>query len=298
MSERYQSFSPARVWTLAMSTVTQLIRMRIIVFLAVFCAIVVAAAFAFPVMNPEQQLKLLKDVSFGALQLFSLIVAIVATSLLLPRDVEDRTLYTILAKPVPRADYLVGKLLGVLVVIGSGLIVMDAVFSLVLWVRENMVLADSMAALMHDSHGRPGAEAVAAMKADVGRQGLTWGLHIGVWAIFCKAAVLASLALLISCFASSTLFTVITTFCFAVLGHGEGMLRDYFLRGGVGPWEYALSAFIAVICPDLSLFDAVDAVVAGKVLSLENVGTMTGIGVLYVVGYTTVAYLLFVEKEL
>ena len=298
MTDRFQSFSPARVWTLAMSTVTQLLRMRIIVFLAVFCAIVVAAAFAFPVMNPEQQLKLLKDVSFGALQLFSLIVAIVATSLLLPRDVEDRTLYTILAKPVPRLDYLVGKLLGVLVVIGGGLVVMDAVFSIVLWSRQQMVLADSIAGLMHDHHGRVPEEALAALRADVGRQGLTWSLHIGVWAIFCKAAVLASLALLISCFATSTLFTVITTFCFTVLGHGEGMLRDYFLRGGVGSWEYALSAFVAVICPDLSLFDAVDAVVAGKVLSLDNLAFMTGIGALYVVGYTTVGYLLFVEKEL
>ena len=117
--------TPFRIWTLAMSTVTQLLRMKIIVFLAVFCVIVVAAAFAFPVMNPEQQLKLLKDVSFGALQLFAVIIAIVATALLLPRDVEDRTLYTILAKPVTRLDYLVGKLTGVLIVIASGIIIMD-----------------------------------------------------------------------------------------------------------------------------------------------------------------------------
>ena len=79
-----------------------------------FAVLVVAVAYAFPVLNPEHQLKLLKDVAFGALQLFAVVIAISATAVLLPRDVEDRTLYTILAKPVPRADYLVGKLLGVL----------------------------------------------------------------------------------------------------------------------------------------------------------------------------------------
>lgn len=290
--------TPFRIWTLAMSTVTQLLRMKIIVFLAVFCVIVVAAAFAFPVMNPEQQLKLLKDVSFGALQLFAIILAIVATALLLPRDVEDRTLYTILAKPVTRLDYLVGKLLGVLIVIASGLIIMDAVFSLVLWVREGMVLADAIAGLEHDHEGKVPAEALAAMTASIEKQGLTWSLHLGVWAIFLKAAVLTSLALLISSFASSTLFTVITAFCFAILGHGQGLLRDYFFKGGITSVEYGLAALLAVVCPDLGVFDAVDAIISGHVLTLREVGIMSGLGALYVVGYTVVAYLIFVEKEL
>src|SRR5438105_4175108 len=99
---RYAAFSISRIWTLATNTVTQLVRMKILFFLLVFIAIVVAAAFAFPTQSPEQQLKLLKDVVFGALQIFSVVMAIAATALLLPRDVEDRTLYTILSKPVPR----------------------------------------------------------------------------------------------------------------------------------------------------------------------------------------------------
>ena len=43
---------------------------------------------------------------------------------------------------------------------------------------------------------------------------------------------------------------------------------------------------------------AVDAVISGHVLSLREIGIMTGIGTLYVIGYTVVAYLVFVEKEL
>ncbi|MDP1592602.1 MAG: ABC transporter permease subunit, partial [Prosthecobacter sp.] len=113
-------FSPQRVWTMAMATVTQLVRMKILAFLVIFCLLAVGAGFAFSVINPEQQLNLLKSVTLGALQIFSIVIGVVSTALLIPKDMEDRTLYTILSKPVPRFDYLLGKLLGVLLLIGGG----------------------------------------------------------------------------------------------------------------------------------------------------------------------------------
>lgn len=294
---KHSSFSPARIWTLAAATVTQLVRMKILAFLLVFCVIVVGAGFAFPVMNPEQQLKLLKDVSFGALQVFSIVIAIVATALLLPRDLEDRTLYTILSKPVPRFEYLLGKLLGVLVLIGAGLIFMDIAFSAVLWLRQTMVLAQSVAALKQEGVATP--EAVAQLNEFVGKQGLTWNLHLGVLAIFLKASVIAALALMISCFASSTLFTVVIAFCVTIIGHGQGLIRDHFLHGNFSNViEKLLSALLAIITPDLGVFDVVDNVINGEHVSSGSAGIMIGTAALYLVGYAVVSHLLFVEKEL
>ena len=294
---KYSSFSPARIWTLASATVTQLVRMKILAFLLVFCVIVVGAGFAFPVMNPEQQLKLLKDVSFGALQIFSIVIAIVATSLLLPRDLEDRTLYTILSKPVPRFEYLLGKLLGVLVLIGVGLILMDIAFSAVLWLRQTMVLAQSIGALKQEGVATP--EAVAQLNEFVRNQGLTWNVHFGVLAIFLKAAVIAAMALMISCFASSTLFTVVITFCVTIIGHGQSLIREYFLQGHFSNViEKLLSALLAIVTPDLGVFDVVDNVINGELVSSASVGLMLGTTTLYLVGYSVVSHLLFVEKEL
>lgn len=294
---RFRAFSPARIWTLAAATVTQLVRMKILAFLVVFCVIVVAAGFAFPVMNPEQQLKLLKDVSFGALQMFAIVIAIVSTALLLPRDLEDRTLYTILSKPVPRFEYLIGKLLGVLLLIGGGLIVMDAVLSAVLWLRQNMVLAEAIQALEHENSATP--ENIAAQTVAVAKQGLTWGLHAATLAIFLKASVVAALALMISCFASSTLFTIVITFCFAIIGHGQQMFRDYFFHGNLSAvGEKIASSVLAIICPDLGLFDIVENIINGIPVAMPELLTMTGMGLVYVVGYMVVAHLLFVEKEL
>jgi len=298
MTDAFHRFSPARIWTLAASTVTQLVRMRIIAFLAVFCLVVIAAAFAFPGLDAEQQLKQLKSVSFGAQLVFALIIAIVATALLLPKDVEDRTLYTILAKPVPRVDYLLGKLIGVLVLMAAGLLVMDVICCGVLWLRESMVIKETVAAIQEKYNGNVPPEAMASVTTNIHNQGLNWGLHVGTLAIFFKGAVIASLALLISCFASSTLFTVISAFCMTILGHGEGMLREYFLRGEATIWQSALSLAIAIMCPDLSLFEAVDAVVIGKAVTAASVLYMSWAAALYVVGYTAVACLLFQNKEL
>lgn len=290
-------FSPRRVWTLALATMTQLIRMKILAFLVVFCLLAAGAGFAFSVINPEQQLNLLKSVTLGALQIFSIVIGVVSTALLLPKDMEDRTLYTILSKPVPRFDYLLGKLLGVLMLIGGGLIVMDAVLSLILWMRQSLLFEDAVARMRLEKMDSP--EAVAQVREIVARQGLTWNLHWAVWAIFLKATVVTTVALLLSSIASSTLFTIVITFCVTIIGHGESLIREFFFRPYLSSSVARAASFIlAAIVPDLAQFDIVDSVVSGEIVPWGVVYDMTGIAALYVTVYLFVTHLLFVEKEL
>lgn len=290
-------FSPRRVWTLALATMTQLIRMKILAFLVVFCVLAVGAGFMFSVINPEQQLNLLKTVSLGALQIFSIVIGVVSTALLLPKDMEDRTLYTILSKPVPRFDYLLGKLVGVLLLIGGGLVAMDAVLSVILWLRQSMVLDLSIASLRMDKMDTP--EAVAQVREIVARQGLTWNLHWAVWAIFLKAAVVTTVALLLSSIASSTLFTIVITFCITIIGHGEALIREFFFTPNLSSTVNRIATLLlAMICPDLAQFDIVDSVVNGEIVPWVVIYDMTGIAAIYVTVYLFVTHLLFVEKEL
>ena len=121
---RIPVFSPTRVWTIAAGTITQLVRMKTFYFLLAFALLVVAIGnLDIHMSTPARQLELIKKVSFGTMDLFAWLFAIVATALLIPRDIEDRTLYTILSKPVRRIEYLLGKLLGVLVLVGFSLLV-------------------------------------------------------------------------------------------------------------------------------------------------------------------------------
>ena len=91
----------------------------------------------------------------------------------------NRTLYTILAKPVPRLDYLLGKLLGVLIIIAGGIIVMDIVFCIVLWIKQGMVLDDMLGGLSEQFRGHPPQELVIAQQKTIAAQGLTWALQAG-----------------------------------------------------------------------------------------------------------------------
>ena len=119
-------------------------------------------------------------------------------------------------------------------------------------------------------------------------------------AVFWKAAVVAALALMISCFASSTLFTVVVTFCIVIIGHGQGLIREYFLQGGTlaEPVKKLLSALLAIVTPDLGVFDVVDNVINGESVGTSAVLAMSGAALLYLTGYAVVSHLLFVEKEL
>jgi hypothetical protein len=290
-------FSPRRVWTLANATMTQLMRMKILPFLLLFCVLTVGVGFGFSVMNPEQQLSNLKTWSLGSLQFFSIVFGVVATALLLPKDLEDRTLYTILSKPVPRFDYLLGKLLGVLMLIASGLIIMDAVLSLILWVQQHLLFDAAIARLQSEKQATP--EVVAQVQEIVAKQGLTWNLHWAVWAIFLKAAVVTTVTLLISCISSSTLFTIVIGFCMIIIGHGQALIRDFFFQPHLGSTaKRAASLVLASIIPDLAQFDVVDSVVSGEIVPLAAVYEMTGIAALYITVYLFVTHLVFAEKEL
>lgn len=293
----HTGFSPGRIWTMATHTMTQLLRMRILWFLAFFCLLVIAAAFVFPKQSPQQQLKQLKDWALGAMHVSSIVFAIASTALLLPRDLEDRTLYTILSKPVPRYEYLIGKLLGVLLLIAGALIFMDVVFSAVLWMKQTFVAVSQIAAM--ESEQSATAENVAAVRDIISRYGLTWSVHAEVWMAFLRAAVVTALTLLISSFATTTLFTIITAFGFTVAGFGVGLLRQWLLPGGGhGAVERAIGRLLSVICPDLSLFNLAEPAARGTPIPFDVLAYLTGAALLYVSVYTFICYLFFMDKEL
>ena len=145
--------SPGRMAVIAGTTFTQLVRMKVFLFLGLFAvALLALSSFRLSaVLGPEtggiNELVLLKNSAYGAMRVFGLFFCVAATALIIPRDAEDRILYTILCKPVPRIDYLMGKVLGVLALTLVAVLLMDAVMTLVLWMRTDTVLAEQLASL-------------------------------------------------------------------------------------------------------------------------------------------------------
>jgi len=293
----------SRILTISTHTFTQLVRMKVFYFLAIFAVIAIASNF-FELPQHEgpeavgaNVLRSIKSWSLGAMTLFSVVLSIVATALLLPKDVEDRTLYTILAKPVPRFDYLAGKLLGVLLLVFVSLALMDGLMTAVLHIRTGMVVAEQTE--MAQAMGWP-QDAIASLRADTLAHGPDASLQGAVFAVFLRASIMASLALLISTFSTSTLFTTIVSFLIYFIGHFQADARDVWLQAGQageGVFARLASLLLALVLPDFQLFNVIDAVIQGEALPLLALGKLTLVGVYYALFFTFASWFIFADKE-
>ena len=292
-----------RILVIAANTFTQLVRMKVFYFMGIFAVIAIASNFfdlpqhEGPESVGSNVLRSIKSWSLGAMTLFSVVLSVVATALLLPKDVEDRTLYTILAKPVPRFDYLAGKLTGVLMLVFVSLLVMDLLMTAVLHIRTGMVVEQQME--MARAMGWP-PEAIDSLRAETLANGPNLSLQGAVLAVFLRASIMASLALLISTFSTSTLFTTIVSFLVYFIGHFQADARDVWLHAGQegeGVLARLAALLFSLILPDFQLFNVIDAVIEGQAMSLIALGKLTLVGLYYAVFFTFASWFIFADKE-
>lgn len=288
----HKVFSPARVYAIASNTLLELVRLKVFYFLLLFALLGIGASLVTVKMTFQEQFQVLKDVSLGAMSIFTWLLAVLATAMLLPKDIEDRTLYTILAKPVPRFEYLLGKLLGVFALLAIALSLMVVMFVAVLYTQEQTALAENVRQFA------PGPELDAAQQ-QVRASTFHASLVPGIAVIWLKAAVCATLTLLLSTFASSSIFTIIVSVVIYIIGHVQPIAREYWLAiNPAGALTKVLLALVSLMIPDLTAFNLVDDIVAGAAVPLAIFVKTAGLGGLYIMIYFLVGYFIFAGKEL
>ena len=292
---------PARIAAVAGVTFTQLIRMRLFIVLAVFGIGFLALQFL-----PYQQnlgvefqgigqLQLVKDVAMGCMRLFSMIFCVSATALLIPRDAEDRILYTILCKPVPRFDYLAGKALGVLALLALMLLFMDALMVGLLHITESRVAEDLQMILQHQGYHADDAAAILQQVAEAGNSG---DVQRSLLAMFLGFGVLTTFTLLISCVTSGTIVSLV----FALGAYFIGLFQSQLFtslsstEGVSQPLLWAERVF-AVLVPDFSLFSVADAAASGLAFPWALLGGLALIAGVYMLLHLLVATWVFAHKE-
>src|SRR3954469_1705967 len=131
----HRAFSLGRVGALASNTILELIRLKIFYILLLFASGLIVFSLVLVQQTFQEQFQILKDASLGAMSIFTWLLAVLSTAMLLPKDIETRSLYTILAKPGPRFEYLLGKLLGVMGLLLVATLIMSIMFAAVLYIR-------------------------------------------------------------------------------------------------------------------------------------------------------------------
>ena len=291
---KHRPFSFLRIAAITGNTFTELVRLKVFYFLLIFALLLIANSLFMARLSFQQEFQVLKDVSLGAMSIFSSLLAIVATARLIPRDLEDRTIYSILAKPVPRHEYLMGKLAGVLLLLALSILAMSALFLVLLFVREHILVNETLRAT---ASLRPEQiqEALHSLKASAFNANLFPGIVI----IYLKAALLAALTLLISTFASSNIFTILVMVFVYFIGHLQATAREYWLQDHSGGWLVrAFLALVALAFPDLQLFNLVDDIVAGTAIPMTLFSQTAVLGCVYTSIYLFLAWVAFQGKEL
>ncbi|MBV9849669.1 MAG: ABC transporter permease [Armatimonadetes bacterium] len=120
------------VWIIAAGTFGEAMRRKILnVFLFVALALIVMG-FAFASFSPRQEIVLIKSMGLGVIGLAGVFISVILGINLIPNEIERRTIYTILSKPVQRYQFLCGKFLGGLMTVLSNIGLMGVLFVLLL----------------------------------------------------------------------------------------------------------------------------------------------------------------------
>lgn len=283
-----------RVRAIAATTFVELARLRVFYVLVLFAVVLIASSAFLARISFQQELQVTKDISLGAINLFLSLLAIVVTAQLLPRDLDDRVIYSVLAKPVSRFEYVVGKFLGVVSLLVVSIIVMSILCFVVIHFREQAALRQA-----NQQFTQLAPEQLSSSVQAIRAAGAKIDLVVALSLILTKAMVLAAAAMCISAFASSSVFTIAAMAMIYLVGNLESIARDYWLQEHAAGWvTRVFLAFVAFVFPDLQAFDLSDQLAGGAAVTGSYLVKVLGLGGIYTLSYLLLATAIFYQREL
>lgn len=180
-------------WVIARNTFGEAIRKKILNVFLILALGSVLISLTFTFLEFRQQVVILKSFGLGMVQFWGLFIAIIMGISLIPADIEQRTIYTILSKPVKRYEYVLGRFLGGAITLAVNVALMGAAFLLVFLLKVNTRALESLASL------------------DFGAFWTSWvwsgevpGLIGGIAMVYMKLLLLLAVAVCFSTFATVT----------------------------------------------------------------------------------------------
>ena len=260
-------FSFRRTLLIAQNTLREAARQKLFVFfLLLALALVLGARWLRDFSFGAPELKFLVDCGFGAMAFFGSALTVTAAAQLFFSEIENRTALTLLAKPVRRTEFVLGKYLGIATVAAIFCAMLTLLLVVVLHWREVELARD---------YPETFAQGGAVNYGMVALGGLMQWL---------KLAVLAAFALLVASFAQTQLFTVVTGFFILVICHLQYLAQDAYARAG--SWfARHIGGGLAAVFPNFQVFslaDSFNAADAPLAVHVLRVG-------LYAAGYIAVA---------
>lgn len=287
-------FSPMRIWVIASNTITEVTRQKVFYVFVLFALVLIGASNFFAQFSFNAQLKSIEDTCLGAISIFTSLIAFVGTALLLPAEIENRTIYTILTKPVYRIEFLLGKFVGMAVILLFVTLVMSLLFGGVLFFKERELIESALSGM---PPGAAVSEQVQPVVDAIHAQVRNPNLIKAVFLLYIKAALLAAITILVSTFATSGLFSIIIMFMVYICGHLQAIADQVWKQQPSVLGRFGLG-FIKFFIPDLQSMTVVDDVIVGKSVTAAYLWGTTGYALVFMAVALFLASLVFEEKEL
>lgn len=289
-------FSFSRVWTIAGNTFVEATRQKVFLIVLAVGLIILASSRFFTQFTFEDQLKIIKDVGLAVITIGGALIAILLTAQLISNEVESRTIYTILSKPVWRLEFLLGKFLGIMILLFVSVALMSVVFTGVLFYMEKVLVKE--AAMQSGVALDPtGMATIEQVKLQIQAQARDPNLIKAVALGYAKLVLLTAITLFVSTFSTSWIFTVFISFCIYFMGHLQSAAREMWQTQGTVLAKFGMM-LVAFFIPDLQSFNLADDIVVGNVITWAHTWKVIGYGAWMTAIVTALAYAIFYYKEI
>jgi ABC-type transport system involved in multi-copper enzyme maturation permease subunit len=115
----------AAIVAIALNTFREAIRDRVLYLLLVFALLLIGVSRLLSLLTVGNEDKIIKDVGLSAISLFGVLTAVFVGVSLVFKEIEKKTVYTLLANPVRRWQFLCGKYLGLFAVLAMNVSLMS-----------------------------------------------------------------------------------------------------------------------------------------------------------------------------
>jgi ABC-type transport system involved in multi-copper enzyme maturation permease subunit len=254
-----------RIWAISSNSFREIIRDRILYVVGIFVLVMMMAWRVLPEIAPGTQDKILLDFGLAVINVLAVGIAILLGGNLINKEIDRKTILALIPKPLSRAEFIIGKHLGLSAVLAVLVALMMAIYL--------------------------GVLTLAKVAYPIGPLLMT-----SVFLVL-ELMLIVAAAILFGSITSSILATLLTGLVY-LAGHGS---RDMVSMARLGesksPGFQKLADSLFVILPDLSRFDLKNSAVYSVLPSSADLWTSFGYSIIYTAVFLVITIALFSRRE-
>jgi ABC-type transport system involved in multi-copper enzyme maturation permease subunit len=251
-----------KIRAIAFNTFKEAIRDRILFLLLFFAAVCIIFSRVLALLTVGDRVKIITDVGLASISIFGALMAILMGTGLVYKEIDKRTIYTLLSKPIHRHQFLLGKYLGLVFTLFVMLVFMTLIFLVLVFLHSFRI---------------------------------EWAMFVAILFIFLELCLITAVAMLFSCFSTPILSTLFSL-SFYLIGHISWGLEPLIKKIPSGAAK-TLAQVLYTFLPDLENFNFKTEIVHHLPIPPKIFFYSTLYGIFYSVFILALAMLVFRRRD-